>query len=100
MTMLSAASPNAQLMAVMIKQARAAHWLRSAHVYDDNAIGGIVENTAHGCDDKQARAAQWLRSARVHDGNAVDGVAERTAHDCDDQASLRGALAAVRASTQ
>ena len=45
MTMLLAASPNAQLMAVIIKQARAAHWLRSAQVYDDNAIGGIVENT-------------------------------------------------------
>ena len=84
----------------MIKQARAAHWLRSGQVYDDNAIGGIVENTAHGFDGKQARAARWLRSARVHDGNAVDGVAERTAHGCDDQASLRGALAAVRASTQ
>ena len=59
MTMLSAASMKALRIAVMIQQARTAHWLRSERVYDDNAVGGIVEDAAHGCDDKQACAAHW-----------------------------------------
>ena len=51
MAMLLTASPNAQLMVVMIKRACAAHWLQSERVHNDNAVGGIDEGTAHSCDD-------------------------------------------------
>ena len=58
MAMQSAASPMAQLIAVTIAQARAGHWLRAERVYDDDAVGGISERTAHGCGDQAS-----LRSA-------------------------------------
>ena len=70
--MLSVALPQAQLTAVTIAQARTVMAVmisklarlitRGQHkrqAYDDNAVGGIVEDTAHGCDDKQACAAHW-----------------------------------------
>ena len=63
--MLSVASPQAQLTAVAIIPTRAARWrlvscgslAAVGTAYDDNAIGGLVEDNAHGCDDKQACVA-------------------------------------------
>ena len=62
---LSVALPQAQLTAVAIIPTRAACWrlvscgslAAVGTAYDDNAIGGLVEDNAHGCDDKQACVA-------------------------------------------